>query len=101
MMDVKRREILGGATMAAALAMSGVDAGAIASPTQGNRSAPPSDPERLKRIVREHRAKAQMHSLPCAIPGEEARYEPKLQTPLVGFAPKTLMVSNDSPLVPG
>jgi ketosteroid isomerase-like protein len=100
MMDVKRRELLGAATAAAVLATGTTGSEVMATPS-ARAAGPAGDPERLKRIVREQRAKAQMASLPCAIPGEESRYDPKLQTPLVGFAPKTLMVSNDSPLTPG
>jgi ketosteroid isomerase-like protein len=58
------------------------------------------DPETNMRLVREHREASQRISLPSALPGDEGRFDRKTQTPLVGFTPKNIMVSNDSPLLP-
>lgn len=53
-----------------------------------------SDPERNKRSLREQREWSQRRALPSALPGAE---EFTLQNPLSGYAPTTLMISNDPP----
>lgn len=99
-MDIKRRSFMVGA---AALAASvGVNRPVLAASTENGSggNAGDGDPERNKRILREQRAMSQMHALPSAIPGEENSFDMKLLTPLVGFTPKTVTVSNDSPVSP-
>jgi ketosteroid isomerase-like protein len=60
------------------------------------------DPEKNRRLLREHREASQLRSLPSALPGEAGLFDPRTQvTPLVGFTPASIMVSVDSPLSPG
>src|SRR5690554_6479169 len=95
----KRRDVfkIGGA--AALAAVIGIERSAAASPGSAGKTVE-SDPEKNKRLLREQRAASQMGALPSAIPGEEDRFNLRNLTPLVGFSPKTVMVSNDSPLSP-
>src|SRR3546814_10405718 len=77
-MDMKRRELLGGATLAAAWAAGGVDIAndAFAASAPGGKI-PGVDPERTKRLLRERRAVARMHALPSELPkdGESRRLQ--------------------------
>jgi ketosteroid isomerase-like protein len=59
-----------------------------------------SDPERNKRLLREHREASQLRSLPSALPGEGELFKLEAQTPLVGFTPTSVTVCVDSPLSP-
>jgi ketosteroid isomerase-like protein len=60
------------------------------------------DPERNKRLLREHREASQLRSLPSALPGEAGLFNAQAQrTPLVGFTPTSIMVSVDSPVSTG
>src|SRR3546814_11285402 len=88
-MDMKRRELLGGATLAAAWAAGGVDIAndAFAASAPAGKI-PGGDPERNKRLLRERRADAQMHALPSALPTEAGKFERAAQSPLFGFTPK-------------
>src|SRR3546814_11525983 len=88
-MDMKRRELLGGATLAAAWAAGGVDIAndAFAASAPAGKI-PGGDPERNKRLLRERRADAQMHALPSALPNEAGKFDRAAQSPLVGFTPK-------------
>src|SRR3546814_13974808 len=61
---------------------------------------PGGDPERNKRLLRERRADAQMHALPSALPNEAGKFDRAAQSALVGFTPKSVIVSNDSPITP-
>src|SRR3546814_10452760 len=100
-MDMKRRELLGGATLAAAWAAGGVDIAndAFAASAPAGKI-PGGDPERNKRLLRERRADAQMHALPSALPNEAGKFDRAAQSPLVGFTPKSVIVSTESPLTP-
>src|SRR3546814_13095212 len=61
---------------------------------------PGCDPERNKLLLRERRADAQMHALPSALPNEAGKFDRAAQSPLVGFTPKRVIVSNASPITP-
>src|SRR3546814_1057033 len=41
-----------------------------------------------------------MHALPSALPNEAGKFDRAAQSPLVGFTPKSVIVSNDSPITP-
>src|SRR3546814_8261479 len=99
--DLRRRELLGGATLAAAWAAGGVDIAndALAASAPAGKI-PGVDPERNKRLLRERRADAQMHALPCSLPNEAGKFDRAAQSPLVCFTPKSVIVSNDSPITP-
>src|SRR6201986_2626213 len=99
----KRRDVIGMGG-AAVLAAAGFDVRAEPPPavtdTAGQAGTGESDPERNMRLLREHRAASQRHSLPSALPGEEHDFDLKTQLPLVGFTPKTVLPSNHSPFLP-
>src|SRR3546814_6241179 len=87
-MDMKRRELLGGATLAAAWAAGGVDIAndAFAASAQAGKI-PGGDPKRTKRLLRERRADAQMHALPSARPEEAGQLERAVPSQPVCFHP--------------
>src|SRR3546814_3928129 len=83
-MDLKRRELLGGATLAAAWAAGGVDIAndAFAASAPAGKI-PGGDHERNKRLLRERSADAQMHALPSELPyeaGRSAQHTSELQS---------------------
>ena len=95
-----RRQLLGGATAAAAWAAGSSGAALASSATLPDATKPTSgEAELSKRLLLDRRAAAQMNALPSALPGKEGSFD---KTPLgfgAGFAPRTGMTHNDSPLL--
>jgi ketosteroid isomerase-like protein len=99
----KRRDVIGfggAAALAAAVGINGAAPASAASEAKEGKALV-GDAERNKRLLREHREASQMRALPSALPGEEGKFDRRTQTPLVGLTPKSVMVSNDSPILPG
>ncbi|KJS05991.1 MAG: hypothetical protein VR73_10890 [Gammaproteobacteria bacterium BRH_c0] len=95
----KRRDVFRMGSAAALAAVLGVERSA-ASPATVDKVKEEGSAEKNKRLLRQQRAASQMFALPSAIPGEEDKFNLRNLTPLVGFSPKVIMVSNDSPLTP-
>src|SRR3546814_15429799 len=86
-MDMKSRELLGGATLAAAWAAGGVDIAndAFAASAPAGKI-PGGDPERKKRLLRDRRADATMPELPSAHPTQAGKINRASQVPLGGLS---------------
>jgi ketosteroid isomerase-like protein len=96
-MDVRRRDVIGGAVaLAATIGMTG--AAQSATPSAEKVTAATGDPEKYKRLLREQRAAGQMRALPSALPGEEAQFDRRSVG--FGFTPKRAVIHNDSPMLP-